>query len=108
MRLFSVVMISLLLLITTLISAQDKMKTNNPQGSAGSQPTQPTPPSTVVQVNIGSPRDTDDRTQEKKETQGDNHPFMTNFEWGISLITFIYSMFSIFTFFAILRQARRV
>jgi hypothetical protein len=104
MRLLAAVTILFFLLPTNLVSTQDKAKPDNPQRDAGGQPAPQQPPSTTVEVNVGYPNEAVDRQPAKQETKKESAP-MTSFEWIISVITFVYSAFSVLTFFAIKRQA---
>ena len=105
MRLFSVAVISFFLLTAHSVRSQDKAKPANPQRETASQPSQAPPPSTTVEVNVGYPREAEDRQPTKQDAKKETAP-MSRFEWLITIITAIYSAFSVFTFFMIKRQAR--
>lgn len=102
MRLSTTTTILFFLLAGNSVSAQDKAKPDNPQRDT---PAPQQPPSTVVEVNVGYPKEAEYRQPTKQEAKKESVP-MTRFEWIISIITFIYSAFSVFTFFAIKRQVR--
>jgi hypothetical protein len=103
MRLFAIVTITFFAILFGSIGSQDKAKATNPQSSTTSNPAQP-PPSTTVEVNIGYPREAEDRQSAKQDAKKEKAPFMTNFEWAISIITAVYSLFSVLTFFSIKKQ----
>jgi hypothetical protein len=92
------------LLSATLVSSQDKTKTANPQHDSASQQTQQPTPSTTIEVNVGYPRERDESQPAKQDTKKERAPFMSNFEWVISIVTTVYSVFSVLTFFAINKQ----
>jgi hypothetical protein len=69
MRLFAAVIIALFFLPIGSIDSQDKTKPDNPQHDAGNQPVQQLPPTTTVEVNVGYPREADDRQPTKQDAK---------------------------------------
>lgn len=92
------------LLLILLVSVQGNPKADNPKRNATSDPPNKCQP-TNIEVHASCAPETETSTDHQQTTKAEVHPFMTHGEYVISAITLIYAIFSIFTYFAIKRQA---
>lgn len=107
MRLAAFVLTSLLLVVLSPGSAQDKNKPDNQKTEAADKQPSPPPPNTAIEINIGTTPNAAPSQTQKNDSTGTTKPAPpTQGEELIAVITAVYALFSILTYFMIRRQAK--